>query len=546
MLHHPLAHWSVTRAAALLALTLVFLLGGCRRGETPADRAMREGILLLGNGTEPEDLDPHITTGMPEYRITAALFEGLTSYAAKDLAIEGGVAARWEISDDGLVYTFHLRPEARWSNGDPVTAHDFAYGWRRVLSPALGNRYTYLYDPVRGATAFHAGQIPWEDVGIKALDDHTFRVGLDHPVPYLLGLLTHNTFYPVHRATIERHGRMDQRGTPWTQPGNLVSNGPFQLHHWRNASLIEVRPNPHYWDRGAVKLNAIRVFPIESADTEERAFRNGQLHATNTIPRHLLPRLRERQAPELRLAPFLGVYYYEFNATRPPLDDPRVRRALSLAIDRTLLVERVTRGNEEPAYSFLHPGTLGGRPAPRFQADIDEARRLLAEAGFPGGEGFPRLDILYNTLESHRILAEALQQMWRVNLGINLRLTNQEWQVYLRNRRAGQFDIARAGWVASYHDGTVFTNLMMSDSGNNNSGWSDPAYDAVAMQVRRETDPERRLALFHQLGAMLNEAMPVMPLYYYTSANLVDPRVRGWYDTLLDIHPLKSVHFATE
>ncbi len=528
------------------ALTAALLFSGCTRKESPADKALREGILLIGNGTEPEDLDPHITTGIPEYRLTGALFEGLTAYDPKDLSVIPGVAERWEISDEGRTYTFYLRRDARWSNGNPVTAHDFVYGWRRVLSPALGNRYTYLYEPIRHATAFHAGTKPWDEVGIRALDDHTFRVELDHPVPYLLGLLTHNTFNPVHRATIEKHGRMDQRGTQWTRPGNLVGNGPFILTEWRSNSIIEMKPNPNYWDRSAVKLNGIRWFPIESADTEERAFRSGQLHVTNTVPSHLIPRMRAAGAPELRVAPFLAVYYYEFNVNRPPLTDPRVRRALSLAVDRSAIVKSVTQAGETPAYSLLHPGTLDNRPAPAFTEDLAEAHRLLAEAGFPGGRGFPRLEILYNTLEAHRAIAEAVQQMWRVNLGIDIRMTNQEWQIYLGNRRQGNYDISRAGWVATYNDGTVFSNLLLTGAGNNHSGFSNARYDEIAARVAREGDRTTRVNLFHKLGSILAEEMPVMPLYYYTSKSLVDPRVRGWHDVLLDVHPLKGVHFAID
>ncbi len=545
MLTHRRPH-RLHRSWFIAVLTLLALCSGCSRSESNADKALREGVLLIGNGTEPEDLDPHITTGMPEYRLTSALFEGLTVYAPEDLTVIPGVAERWEISDDSCTYTFYLRRDARWSNGDPITAHDFVYSWRRVLSPKLGNRYTYLYEPIRHATAFHAGTKPWEEVGIRALDDHTFRVELEHPVPYLLGLLTHNTFSPVHRATIEKHGEMDQRGTQWTRPGKLVGNGPYILTEWRSNSHIEMKPNPHYWDRAAVKLNGIRWFPIESADTEERAFRSGQLHVTNTVPSHLIPKMQAAGSPELRVAPFLAVYYYEFNVNRPPLNDPRVRRALSLAVDRAAIVKSVTQAGETPAYSLLHPGTLDNRPAPAFTEDLAEARRLLAAAGFPEGRGFPRLEILYNTLEAHRAIAEAVQQMWRVNLGIDIRMSNQEWQVYLGNRRQGNYDISRAGWVASYNDGTVFSNLLLTGAGNNNSGFSNARYDEIAARVAREGDRTTRVNLFHELGAIIAEEMPIMPLYYYTSKNLVDSRVRGWHDVLLDIHPLKGVYYATD
>jgi len=530
--------------SAILRFSLIVVLiftAGCGRKESDVEKGIREGVLLIGNGAEPEDLDPHVVTGLPEYRILMGLFEGLTAYEPGTMAIVPGVAERWEISEDGRRYRFYLRENARWSDGKAVTAHDFEYAWRRVLSPKLGNRYTYLYDDIRNATAFYTGNVDWSEVGVRVESDRVLTVELSQPAPYFLGLMTHNTFFPVSRATIELYGAMDQRGTAWTKPGNLVSNGPFALHEWRNASHLEIRPNPHYWDRSAVKLNAVRYLPIESVDTEERAFRNGQLHVTSTVPAHLIPALRARQAPELQLAPFLAVYYYELNVTKPPLNDPRVRRALSLAVDRKALVERVTQGNEAPAHTFIQAGALDGQEGPVFTEDITEARRLLAEAGFPEGKGFPPLEILYNTQEAHRAIAEALQQMWQRNLGVQLRLTNQEWQVYLANRRQGNFALARAGWVASYRDATVFSNLLLSDSGNNHTGWKSRDYDRVALAARNALDPKQRIQLFHQANAILNEEMPVIPLYFYTSKYLLHPAVKGWHQNLLNLHPIKAV-----
>lgn len=524
-------------AIGLLAVLTV----GCSPRETVADRAAREGRLLLGNGAEPEDLDPHIVTGVPEANIVRTLFEGLTAYSADARTIVPGVAQRWEVAPDGSAWTFFLRHDARWSNGDPVTAHDFEFSWRRVLTPSVGNRYTYLYEGIRGALEFAQGDIPWEETGIRALDEWTFRVEFDQPVPYFDRLVTHNTFYPVHRPTLEAHGAVATRGTAWTRPGNLVGNGPFQLHTWRHNKFIEVRPNPYYWDRESVALTSVRFFPIDSLDTEERAFRTGQLHITGNVPPHRIPRLRESGAPELRIAPMLAVYFLNLNNERPPLDDARVRRALALAIDRDAIVRQVTQGGEIPAYNLLPPEIFAPEPTPGFVADAAEARRLLAAAGFPGGAGFPRLEYLYNTSESHRAIAEAIQQMWRRELGIDIVLVNQEWQVYLASQRAGQFWISRAGWVASYSDGTVFSNLMLSHSGNNNARFRHAGYDQVATAVRHELDPAERHRLFVRAAEILVEEMPVVPLYYYTSKSLVHPAVEGWHDSPLDIHPLKYV-----
>jgi oligopeptide transport system substrate-binding protein len=528
-------------SAVALALFVLSFAPGCSSRETVVERATREGRLLLGNGAEPEDLDPHIVTGLPEFRIVSTLFEGLTAYSADTRTVVPGVAASWEVAPDGSRWTFWLREDARWSNGDPVTAHDFEFGWRRVLTPGVGNRYTYLYEGIRGALEFARGEVPWEETGIRAVDAHTLQVEFVQPVPYFDRLITHQTFYPVHRPTLEAHGAVATRGTAWTRPGNLVGNGPFQLHAWRHNEFIEVRPNPHYWDRGRVALSSVRFFPIDSLDTEERAFRTGQLHVTSSVPPHRIPRLRESGAPELRISPMFAVYFLNLNNERPPLDDPRVRRALALAIDRNALVRQVTQGGEIPAYNLLPPDIFAPDSPPGFTADADEARRLLATAGFPGGAGFPRLEYLYNTSESHRAIAEAIQQMWRRELGIDIVLSNQEWQVYLASQRAGQFWVSRAGWVASYHDGTVFSNLLLSHSGNNNARFHHAGYDQVATAVRHELDPAERRRQFQRAGEILVEQMPIVPLYYYTAKRLVHPAVAGWHDSPLDIHPLKYV-----
>lgn len=536
------SHRHTTWIPVILVVAGLFT-AACQPRQTAVEAGLADQVLHLGNGAEPESLDPHITTGFPEYKILNTLFEGLVAPDPRDLSPTPGAAASWDISEDGTRYVFHLQPEGRWSNGDPVTAGDFVTSFQRALSPRLGNRYTYLYDPIVNARAFAEAELDdFSLVGIQEIDRLTLEIRLTEPVPYFLSLLTHNAFYPVHPPTILAHGDLDERATRWIRPGVLVGNGPFRLTEWRTNSFLRVERNPHYWDAETVGLNAVVFYPIENQDTEERAYRSGQIHATSSLPRATVARLSETGAPEFRADPFVGVYYFTLNTTRPPLDDVRVRRALALAIDRDNIVATVTRGGETPARHFIPDSTAGYRPGPLLGEDVAEARRLLAEAGFPDGRGFPTLELLFNTLESHREIAQVLQQMWRETLGINIRLFNQEWQVYLATRRSGNFDVSRAGWVASYNDPTVFTNLLISDAGNNDTGWANDEYDRLAVRARHTIDPGERLALFHRMEEILLKEMPVIPLYFYRSHYLLHPAVRNWHPTPLNQHPLKHVY----
>lgn len=523
-----------------MTVLLVLLLSGCGRRESPVEAGLRSGTLLVGNGAEPEDLDPHVTTGIPEFKIEVALFEPLVTADPETLELIPAAARSWEVSPDGLVYTFRLREEGRWSNGDPVTAEDWVYSLRRVLSPNLGNTYLNLLRVIRGAEDFRTGRrTDFDGVGIRALDPHTLRIELAYPVPYFLSMLRHNTFLPVHRPTIEAHGGMEKRGGGWTRPGRLVGNGPFMLSSWRANDRVRVVVNPHYWGREAVSLNAIEFLAIDSIESEERSFRAGQLHLTNSLPLTKIPVYRERGDEAYRSDPYLGIYYYLFNVERPPFDDSRVRRALSLAVDRRLIVDKVTGGGEEPAYSFYPPLCANYEPRAVIREDVAEARRLLAEAGYPGGAGFPTVELLYNTSESHRTIAETIQQMWRVNLNVEIRLLNQEWKVYLDTRDTGDFLVARAGWVPQYDDVSVFAQLLLPDNPNNSSRWKNDDYAGLVHEADRTLDPVERKQLYQQAEAILLEDMAVMPLYYYRRNYLIRPEVRGWGRNPID-HQLYS------
>ncbi len=546
----PRGPWVRAGGVVLLAALAALAGAGCGRKADRVQRAARtargpapaDQVLVLGNGAEPKALDPHLVTGVAEYNILAALLEGLVSEDPRDLSPVPGAAERWEISEDGCTYTFHLRAEGRWSNGDPVRAGDFVFSFRRMLSPALAAENAYLLYPLKNARRFHAGETQdFREVGAVAADDRTLVLTLEHPTPYLLQLLSQPPWFPVHPPTIERHGRIDQRNTAWTRPENWVGNGPFVLERWEVNKELTVRRNPLYWDAARVRLDGIRFLPIESADTEERAFREGHVHITQSVPPHRIASYRRDDPGRIRFDPYLGTYFYRFNTRAKALRDPRVRRALALSIERQQLTEFVLRGGQQPAFCFTPPNTGGYTSPARFGYDPAEARRLLAEAGFPDGKGFAPLELLYNTSEQHRLLAEAVQQMWKKELGVDVQLVNQEWKVYLDTVRRGDYEIARGSWIADYNDPSTFLDLWVTDGGNNRTGWANPEYDRLIAEAARELDPGRRFELFGQAEALLLQEMPIAPVYFYVRTMLIQPFVQGWYPTRLDHHPYKYV-----
>lgn len=520
-------------AAGLLTL-LMFV--GC------SGRRSDDGkVLHFGNGTEVQDLDPQVTTGVPENKVINALFEGLVAEDETGSGTAPGVAERWENSENGRRWTFHLRPDARWSNGDALTAHDFVRSYQRILTASLGAEYAYKLFHLVGAEDFHAGRLnDFSQVGVKAIDDHTLEFNLRYPTPFLIEALKHYSWFPIHPPTVEKFGGLNRKGTAWTRAENIVGNGPFILESWTPNKRIVVTRSPTYWDRDRVKLDAIHFYPIDSIETEERMFRTGQLHKTNELPLSKIPIYRRDHPESYREDPYYGVYFYRLNLRRPPLNDARVRRALALAIDRESLVNNVTRGGQQPAYNFCPPSE-DFKSRARIKGDLETARQLLAEAGFPEGRGFPRLDILYNTSESHRVVAEAIQQMWRTNLGINIGLLNQEWKVYLDSQDEGQYDIARAGWIADYTDPNTFMDMWVTDGGNNDTGFSHAEYDRLLATSLQGTTNEERLEVYQQLEEILAREVPIIPIYFYTRVYALSPKVTGWPPNVLDNRAWKYV-----
>jgi oligopeptide transport system substrate-binding protein len=535
------------RAAVLAAALGGALLGsGCRRpaAATAAAAPVRQ-VLRFGNSAEPQDLDPQNIQGITELNIVLALFDSLVEMDPHDLHPVPGQAETWEISPDGLTYTFHLRANLRWSNGEPLTADDFIQSYRRILTPTFAAEYAYLiYYYVQGAKEYYDGTLTdFSRVGFRAPDARTLVVSLKQPTPFLLKIIAcHYVWDAVPVKTIARFGPVGQKGSHWTRAGNLVGSGPFLLTEWIPNQRIVVARNPYYWDAGQVKLDGIEFYPIDDQNVEERMFRTGQLDLTFDFLPNKLDTYRRDHPDELRIDPWLGIYYYNFNVTQPPFTDPRVRRAFALAIDREALVKDVMRGGQAPAFAASYPGTSGYVPRAHLTGGVAEARRLLAEAGFPGGRGLPPIELLYNTnVAYNRAMAEAIQAMWRQNLGAAVTLTTQEWKVYLDSMQTGHYQIARAGWIADYADPHVFLEIYGTGNGNNYTRWSNAGYDRLLHDALLAPDEAARYEIYQKMDAILVRECPIVPLFYYTKTYALSPRVHGWWPTLLDEHPYKYV-----
>ena len=556
----PFLRRMLRRSSLLLTLLAfgAFVTGCGKKDPTPSSgtaaakteaavpgQLAKEQIWRVGNGSEPQDLDPQTITGVPEHKIMMALFEGLASEDPKDLHPVPGIAEKWDISPDGKVYTFHLRANAKWSNGDPITATDILESYKRMLSPKLAAEYAYLiYNFVVGAKDYYDGKTTdFSQVGFKVIDERTFQATLRSPTPYLMKIIaSHYAWTPVPVKVIAKFGPIDQKRTAWTRAGNLVASGPFMLKEWSpNQRVVTVR-NPHYWDAKTVKLDEIHFLPTDDISTDERNFRTGQVHMTYELPNAKIDTYRKQHPESLRIDPYLGIYFYRCNVARPPLNDKRVRQALALALNRESIVKNVTRGGQQPAYAVTYPGTAGYMPRAQLKGTLDDAKRLLAEAGFPEGKGMPAIDLLYNTSENHRAIAEAIQQMWRTNLGVNIQLTNQEWKVYLDMQHTKNFTMMRGGWIADYVDPHVFLEIWETGNGNNDTNWSNAEYDRLLQSALAAPDDTARYEIYQKMEAILVDELPIIPIYYYTKVAALSPKVKGFYPTLLDNHPYKYIY----
>ncbi len=540
------------RAAGLLAAALgavAPLLGSCapaREAATPAsagaprwfgDTSPPAGQVFHFNlGAEPETYDPSLAVGQPDGRVARMLFEGLTREDPQTLEPTPGQAYRWTISPDGRTYTFHLRPGITWSDGRPVTAHDFRWSWLRVLKPETASRYASFLHPVANAEAYNKGEIEDENrVGLEAPDDSTFIVHLAAPVPYFLYLTQFYTCLPVPRWAIEEHGNR------WTLPANVVGNGAFTLDYWRQNNRFEFVRNPRYWDAASVRLERVIGFCVDDLNTSFNLYKSGVIDwcPSGYIPSQFIPYVRGYS--DFRHGDYQGVYFYSICVKEPPLDDPDVRRALKLSVDRDAIANDLLKGSRRPWGNFAPSGYPGYDNPPGIRYDPARAREHLAKAGYPGGRGFPKMSILINTSEDHRRIAEAIQAMWKRELGIPVEVQNQEWGSYLQATSSLQYQVARRSWIGDYLDPNTFLSCYLTGDGNNRTGWGDPRYDRLLRGAAKEMDPARRFAMLREAEILLLDEGPVIPIYHYSTNELVKPYVRGIYRTPLDIHPLTRV-----
>jgi len=619
------------------------------------------------NNTEIRSIDPALALGQPEGRVIMGLFEGLTNWDPKDLHTIPGVAERWEISPDQRTYTFHLRDNAKWSDGSPVVAGDFVWQWRHMLDPLYATEYTYQHwylengerytskqfgpgDPVEielhqrpdGALPFARGKVlhgkliafiaapapnssaslppsenappqpsatdkkdepiylieigghlrafqtvvdrdlpkwslpPWaaaaikdaleksstadskdktdaippapqiepsknvlldfSEVGVKEIDDHTLQIHLKAATPYYLQLVGFYPLAPTNPRCVETYGYPG-----WTKPEHAVTNGPFKLDSRVVRSRLRMVKNDQYWNAANVRLNSIDVFPIESSATALNMYLNGEVDWIPLAPNTAVPELLAQKRTDFKHTPEYTTDFYRLNCTRPPLDNKLVRQALAMALDKQQIVDAVVRGGEVIARSCVPPGLPGYESAMCSEYNPQRARELLAQAGYPNGKGFRKLELIYNTDELNQNIAEVMQAQWKENLGIDVGLQNMEWNAWLSASANMEYDVCRGGWIGDYLDPNTFLDMFVTDGGNNQTGWSNKKYDQLIDDSRREGDPAKRMKILHDAEAILMDELPIVPIYYRVSRNMIRPYVHGFYPTLLDLHPLDTI-----
>ncbi len=530
---------------ALVLGSVVSLALGCRPAETGSFGTTTPrhppNELWINNAGEPEWLDPNRCADGNGGEIIWNTFAGLVQAHPATLEPMPEIATRWDVSADRQTYTFHLRP-SQWSDGTPLTAHDFVFSFRRLVDPKTGSKYATNGHIFKGGAAVGRGAAPPESLGVRAVDDLTLEVELEDPLPYVLSFLTFYSFMPIPRhllADLERRG-IDE--ALWTRPEHVVSNGPYRLSEWEFRQRMVFERNPRYWDAVNVRLDRVRVAMVESYTTALNMYAAGEFDwpgSNTSLPAEFMDYLAGYK--DYRRHPYLASYYYWINTKAPPLDNPLLRRALALAIDREALVRHVTRGGQIPSADLVPDGVAGYQALGRPLFDPEAARRLLAEAGYASGADVPAITLTYNTSEGHKQVAEAVQQMWKDVLGISVELENQEWKVFLSTAEMNNFQLCRMGWTADYADPFTFLELLTSACGNNHSNWSDPAYDRLLKEANREPDPATRLAKFREAEALALEQQPLIPLYTYTRTQLVKPYVRGIWGNHQDRHPWKYI-----
>ncbi len=531
----------------LLGLLLLLWMGWWQIDDSTLGERARDAdtavVLQRGNGPEPETLDPQIARSDSSGAILRDLFEGLTRLSP-DGKVVAGAAASWDISADGRIYTFHLRTEARWSNGDPLTAHDYVFSMRRLVDPKTAAAFAFFLSPVINALEIIAGDRPADELAVIALDEHTLEIRLRASTPYLPGVLTHPANFPVHRSSLSRHGR------EFTRPGNLVSNGAYVLSEAVIGSHYAIEKNPHYWNAENTAIEQVVYHQIPNQNAEFARYRAGDLHVTYTVPNNLFALAAENYPDQLKVSPQLTTYYFGFNLRRAPFAGQRgLRRALSMVVDRKMLTKSILTAGQTPANGWVPPGVANYSAIEpdwaswTMEQRLSEARRLYREAGY--GEANPlRVEIRYNSADIHRNIAVAIASIWNETLGVEASQLNEEFQVLLQDMRDGNADVFRSSWVADYDDAYTFLEILHSSAAANFVGYANPEYDAWLEQAAATPDADQRRSLLQQAEAIMLEDQPLMPIYFYVNKRMVSPRVNGWQNNSLNIHYSQDLTLA--
>ena len=528
----------ILAATLMLSITVT----GCGTGGTSTPTPSKEMKTSYNSGAEPKTLDPQMSNGIPEAIDEMNLFEGLTRLDKNNVA-QPAIAEKIDISADGLKYTFHLR-DSKFSNGDPLTAEDFKFAWMHAMDPASAAEYAYqVADYIKGGAAYNAKIGKVEDVGIKVIDPKTLEVTLENPTPYFMALVAFPTYYPVDKKVVETNKDWNLKAE------TFVSNGPFKMKSWAHNDKIVLVKNENYWDANSVKLSELTLSLIEDRKAAVTAYEAGQIDGVdNGVPADDVERLVK--SGDLKVEPQIGTYYYRFNVTKKPYDDPRVRQALAMAIDRKKIVDTVHQTGEKSAFAFTPYGINDADPSKQFRdvggdyfkEDLAKAKQLLADAGFPDGKGFPEIKILFNSDPNHEKIATIIQDMWSKNLGVKSSLRPEEWKVYQESEQKLNYDVARAAWIGDYLDPMTFLDMFVKDGGNNQTGWANPQYDALIAGAKKNADPKARMQQLHDAEKILMTEMPIMPINFYLSKYTAKPYVKGVIHSPLGMVDFKNAY----
>ncbi|QSS99716.1 peptide ABC transporter substrate-binding protein [Pontibacillus sp. ALD_SL1] len=509
----------------LFVLVLVPMLAACGGDASGEGEGESEQSITVNAKSEPPSLDPALATDTTSGWVLDHLYEGLYT-ENKEGEIIKGLAEEVEVSDDKTTYTVTIKEDANWSNGDPITAEDFEYSWKRVLKPETGSSFAFYMYYIKGAEAYNKGDGSVEDVGVTAVDEKTLKFELEKPTGFIEKLLAFWTYYPVNKSVVEDN-------EDWAaEADNYVSNGPYSLDSWDHDSQLIVKKNGEYWNKEDVSMEKITWEMVNDANTYYQMYKSGELDMIDTLPTDVIA--QEKGSEDFKITPYFGTYMYMFNVDKEPFTNPKVRKAFTMAIDRESITENISQGGEDPAYAFVPYGvdTPNGdfreQKEAYFEENYDEAKQLIEEAKQEEGwDELPTVELMYNTSENHKKIAEGVQEMLKQNLGVEVTLNNQEWNTYLDTTKQGNYQMARMGWIGIYVDPTPILDYYLGDSPNNRTNWVSEEYDSLMAESKGIQDPAKRMEKLHEAEDILMEELPFMPVYHYSQNYLTSQDYKG-------------------